>query len=115
MGKQEFATPVRGSGAEPIQTNAKGSIETNNYTDGAVASGSTYPLSKNPGFIVQHMVVTENPGGKTLDLTLSDGSTITGIPLGKGNLVVTALEVDSLTVNDANASGGTTSILLMGD
>jgi len=92
-----------------------GTFETNNYSDGEVLTGNTYPLSSDPSITVEHLVVIENPGDKTIDVTTSTGNTITGIPLGTGNLSLTALSIDSIDVNDPSATTGTTTILMIGE
>lgn len=115
MGQKENARAVRGSGSDPISTTQTAAFEVDNYDEADKLQGSTYPLTSDPTFTVQDWVILQNPGGKTVDLTTASGTTVTGLELGSALIAVDTLRVDSITINDDGATGGTTSVLLIGE
>lgn len=86
MASDEFSQAVRGSSAEPVSVGQTGSLETNDYDNGAGfdSDGSTYPLEVNPAEVIHELVITTAPedgvatittvGGDTFDLALAGGS-----------------------------------------
>ncbi len=115
MPRKEFTYPVGGSGDSPISTTQTEAFEVDNYESGDSVSSSTYPISHNPSFIIQHWAIFAMPSGKTIDLTLADGSTVNGIDPAGATAYIDALQIDSITVNDDAGSGGKTSFLTMGE
>jgi hypothetical protein len=86
MGSEQFSMAVRGSSAEPVSTNATGTMETDNYEHGGAFSfdGGGYPYTVNPDAVIQELWVTRTAdivaritttGGDTFDLELA-GATI---------------------------------------
>lgn len=114
-GRPEFLGVVGGESGPAVQTSQAAAFEVDNYNEGDLLTGSAYPLSLDPSITIQHIVFTENPGGKTADLVTASGSTINGVPLGSGFLSLTGLQIDSITINDADGSGGTTSAMVVGE
>jgi hypothetical protein len=51
---------MRGSGSDPIQTTGRGSMETNNYSEGDAFDfdGSAYPYTVNPAFVIRELNIT---------------------------------------------------------
>lgn len=104
MPSEEFSQAVRGSSAEPISTNATGTMETDNYEHGGAYSfdGSAYPYSVNPAETIQELWVTRSAdvvaritttGGDTFDLELA------GRPI-----VSDKWEIDSVEFRDPNGT-----------
>lgn len=115
MGSEEFAQAVRGSGGDPIATTQTAAFETDNYGDGDAIVSTTYPIDVDPAFSIQHLAIFAMPDDKTLDVVTGAGVSITGIqPLG-ATAYLDGLTIDSLTINDPDATGGTTSLLLVGE
>jgi hypothetical protein len=103
MGSQEFATPVRGSGSTPIQTNAQGAIETDNYRQGGGFDfdGSAYPYTVDPtDFDIQVIHITK-ASDIVLEITTLTGNTF-DVPLAGGSGVIDWIEVDNFTLKDPN-------------
>lgn len=115
MPREEFTYPVGGSGSSPISTTATEAFEVDNYADAASAASSTYPFEANPEFIIQHVALFKIPSDKTLDLTLADGDTVNGVEPQGATAYIDGIQIDSITVNDPQASGGKTSFLMMGE
>lgn len=115
MGRKEFTYPVGGSGDSPISTTATEAFEVDNYDTADSISSSTYPISVDPAFIIEHLAIFAMPSGKTLDLTLADGSTVNGVDPNGATAYIDGLEIDAITVNDTAGSGGKTSFLMIGE
>lgn len=108
MGSQEFSQSVRGSGAQPIQTTATSSLVTNNYDNGGSFSITSYPHTIDPTDSIEELIIMETGNDITLDVTTSQGNTITGIPLRGVSAAITAWDIDSITFNDPNGTGAGT-------
>lgn len=115
MGSEEFAQAVRGSGGQAISTTAAAAFEVDNYQNGAKLQGTAYPLSADPAFTIQHVAIFQLPADKTLDLVTSNGTTISGLEPAGATAYLDGLELDSITVNDPDATAGDTAILLIGE
>lgn len=115
MGSEQFSQAVRGSTGAPLDVSTRDSIETDEYGDATPVVSSTYPISIDPAFLIEEILVFTMPSDKTIDLTLDDGTAVNGIELRGATMVLNTLEVDSITINDPDASGGDTSLLVVGD
>ena len=60
MASEQFSTPVRGSGGQPIQTSAAGSIETDNYDfgDGFDFDVGDFPATVEDSRTIQSLIFT---------------------------------------------------------
>lgn len=108
MASEQFAQPVRGSGGTAIQTNARGTMETDNYSNGGAyaaggGTGNAFPFPVNPAETMQeitftaassHVVEVHTTGGDVFDLRM-EGS------LG----VWDKWEVDKLVFKDPKGTG----------
>lgn len=109
MGYEELNRTVRGSGGT-LATNTTGVVQTDNYIAGGtftVGNGTNaYPYTVDPaGATIQELTITETGSDIRADLTLKDGSTVTGIHLRGAALVEDTLEIDAVTFKDPNATG----------
>lgn len=111
MPSEQFAQAVRGSGTQPIQTNAQGTMETDNYGNGGDfaaggETGNTFPFPINPAALMQEVTFTEAgkhvaefhlTGGDVVELRLEDAvgvwdkwetdKLVLRDPKGNGNLI----------------------------
>lgn len=118
MGTQEFAQPVRGSGAQPVSTAVNGAIETNNYRNAEYVeypASYSYGDTVDPAFDVQEILAFRVADGKEVDMTLVDGETVEDVDPAGSEFTLNFLEVDSFTVKDAADSGGNTHLLVIGE
>lgn len=115
MGSEEFAQPVRGSGAEPISTTQTSAFEVDNYSNADSVASSTYPLEVDPVFTIQHLAIFAIPSDKTLDITTSDGTLVSGVRPNGATAYLDGLEIESITVNDPDGTAGETSFLMIGE
>lgn len=102
----EFTQLVGGGDGAPISTNASGTIETDNYTEGAGFDfdGSLYPYTINPvGQTIQVLHFTD-VGAIDMEVTTISG-TVFSYPLGGGVGVIDWWEIDSVTFTDPDATG----------
>jgi len=60
MPAEEFSTPVRGSGGQPVATTTNGTVQTDNYQAGDAFDfdGSAYPYVLNPAETIQELAIT---------------------------------------------------------
>lgn len=115
MGSEEFASPMRGDASDPFTQTPTSAMKVDLYSDGDTFSSSSYPITVDPAFLITTFVFTENPGGKSITITLEDGSTVGPVPLGEGFLSMTDLEADAIEISDSGATGGRTSGLMVGE
>lgn len=115
MGVEEFTTTVAGRAGRPIQTAANGTIQTNNYEQLSVieADGSTYPVSENPSFTIQEVVVHRSAKVE-LEITTVSGVTET-IPLHGSVLTLDTISIDEVTVRDPNNTTEPVTVVLIGE
>lgn len=115
MVSEQFSQAVRGDSGEPISVGSTGSLETNEYGQGTAVTDSSYPISINPAFTIEEVLAFALPADKVVNLTLSNGNTINGIETDGPGWTLNTLEIDSLEVTDPEASGGDTSLVVIGD
>lgn len=115
MGVEQFTQAVAGRSGSPIETAPNGTIQTDNYGDLEVidTDGANYPVSRNPAFTVQEVVVHRS-GNVELDVTTVNGVSKT-IPLHGSVLTLDTISIDKLTVRDPNATMEPTTVVLIGE
>jgi len=105
MPSEQFSQAVRGSGAEPIQTNSTGTMQTDNYQHGDAFSddGTGYPVTINPAAVIQELILTKT-GDIDAEIETIQGDTfqlrIAGT-VGSWE----GWEIDRVTFRDTRATG----------
>lgn len=112
-GVDEFSQTVRGNNGV-LATSATGTVETDNYDTGndfSLAGGD----SLNPAATIQELTVTKI-GDKSLELVLhTTGGNAINYPHQGGTFVHDKLQIDSVEVNDPNATGATVEGVWVGE
>jgi hypothetical protein len=115
MGGEELTQAVGGSGGTPIRTNTDGTVETDNYAEGAAFDVTTYPTSIDPTETIQELIITQTGTEITADLTTKTGTVISGLSLRGVTVVLDKVEIDSITFNDPNSTGAPTYGMWVGE
>jgi hypothetical protein len=99
-GRPEFLQQVGGSNGESLQTNASGTVETNNYRegDGFDFGGGSFPYEVNPPETIEEFGITIS-AKVTATITTESGTTIT-VPLNGTNTVWDHLSIESVEFTD---------------
>jgi len=105
MPSEQFSTAIRGSEGPAVQTNASGTIQTDNYPhgDGFSFDGSTYPEEVNPAAVVQELVVTQS-ADLVLHITTIQGDEF-DIPLAGSVGSFDGWEIDAVEFRDPDGNG----------
>lgn len=109
MGYEELSRAVRGSGGAAISTNANGTVETDNYAEGQGFSlepsltGEAYPLSIDPAFTIEELLLTE-VGDIQINITTITGSTFSFMPKST-KISMDTVEMESVEFTDPNGTG----------
>lgn len=116
-GVEQHSQTVRGNNGI-LATSATGTVQTNNYTDGgsieATGTGD-YPLTVNPSALMQELLVFNIGDSIELDITTSDGSTISNVKPNGTLLTLDTVEMDSITFRDPTSSGATLNAMWVGE
>lgn len=112
MGSKELKRTVGGDNG-PVQTSAEGVVETDNYSQGGVfnidpnnADYLGYPHTVDPvGFTIQFCKILETGTDIRADIVTKTGETISNINLRAAGIEEAAIEMDSITFRDPNATG----------
>lgn len=104
MGRPQFLQEIGGDGGQAIATTTKGTIETDNYSNGSdfqLSGGETL----DPAETIQELTVTRT-GDATLQLLLNTvGGDQIDYPHNGGTFVSDKIEIDSIEVQDPGATG----------
>lgn len=105
MGSEEFSRTVGGSGGASFATSANGSLESNNYLEGAGFDhdGTAYPYTLDPAFDVQELVIMD-AGDIVAHITTANGTTF-DLPLAGAVAALDHWEIDSVEFRDPNGTG----------
>ena len=104
MGSQQFSTAVRGSAGDPINVSGTGSLETNDYDQGAAFDydGSAYPYSLNPAETIDSLIITETGDIVARITTVSEAQF--DLPLAGGSGVIDDYNIDTVEFRDPNGT-----------
>jgi hypothetical protein len=100
MGSEQFSQAVRGSGGQPIQTSAIGSIDTNDYPEGDSGDGSTFPVIINPPETIKELAFAIVSAEVSATITTVSGTTF-DIPVASP-VVVDRWDIDEVEITDPN-------------
>jgi Flp pilus assembly protein TadG len=82
-----------------------GPVETDNYSDGGTfEANDSYPLTVNPGATVHELVVVQVGNDIVLDVTTTQGNTLTGINLDGSSAVIDTLAISEFEFRDPSAT-----------
>ncbi len=115
MGVEQFTQAVSGQSGSAIETAPSGTIQTDNYGDLTVieTDGSQYPVSRNPAFVIQEVVVHRS-GNVELEIDTVNEVTET-IPLHGSVLTIDTISIDKLTVRDPGGTMEPVTMVLIGE
>jgi hypothetical protein len=102
MGSEQFSQAVRGSGGQPIQTSAIGSIDTNDYPEGDSGDGSTYPVTINPAETIKELAFAIVETEVSATITTVSGTSF-DIPIASP-VVVDRWDIDTVEITDPNGT-----------
>jgi len=108
MPRRQWVQGVGGGGGEPISTNARGVIQTDNYPSGGEIKSSTdsYPIEVNPAETIQELNVTQHSDALVVEVHTTGGDVFeafAGGTLGSRD----KWEIDKVVVSDPDSSGAT--------
>ena len=115
MGVEQFTQAVSGQSGSAIETAPSGTIQTDNYGDLTVieTDGSQYPVSRNPAFVVQEVVVHRSADVELEIKTVNEVNET--IPLHGSVLTLDTISIDEVVVRDPNDTLEPVTVVLIGE